>query len=176
MRRALVACFLVAVGIAGCSTSESSADVSADVPVVLDCCAADGTLESGAYLFEANREADLSEVQFPHDELPPSSYGPCESCPVAAVWISEGLGEATVADGAECTWDGAMAGTRVTEDTERWHFELLEGTFAGARLVVWGVPGGLEAELTIYGSGRPTVASHRGTLTKLTDCAGPTGD
>jgi hypothetical protein len=43
-------------------------------------------------------------------------------------------------------------------------FSLGEGTFAGGRFVVWIAGGGLQAEMTIYGSGRPVVESERGAL------------
>jgi len=43
-------------------------------------------------------------------------------------------------------------------------FNLSEGTFAGGRFVVWAGSEGLQAEVTLYGSGRPVVESKRGTL------------
>jgi hypothetical protein len=43
-------------------------------------------------------------------------------------------------------------------------FELTEGTFAGGRFVVFQGSKTLQGELTLFGSGRPIVESHRGTL------------
>lgn len=43
-------------------------------------------------------------------------------------------------------------------------FDLSEGTFAGGRFVVWAGREGLQAEVTLYGSGRPIIESQRGAL------------
>ncbi len=59
-----------------------------------------------------------------------------------------------------------LAGSRTTVTTEGIVYDLGEGTFAGGRLVVWSSSRGLQAELTIYGSGRPIVKSERGTLAR----------
>jgi hypothetical protein len=45
----------------------------------------------------------------------------------------------------------------------RAHYDLADGAFAGGRFEVWDT-GGLQAELTIYGSGVPVVSSARGAL------------
>lgn len=62
---------------------------------------------------------------------------------------------------------GAMpwGGTRKTASDQDISFELSEGTFAGGRFVVWKAIDSLQAELTMYGSGRPIVKSERGPLT-----------
>jgi hypothetical protein len=57
-----------------------------------------------------------------------------------------------------------LEGSRTTVATKGIVYELREGTFAGGRFVVWASNQGLQAELTIYGSGRPIVRSERGTL------------
>ena len=49
---------------------------------------------------------------------------------------------------------------------QRVECELRDGTFAGGRLVVWPKNQGLEAELTIYGSGVAIVSSARGLLVR----------
>ena len=45
-------------------------------------------------------------------------------------------------------------------------YELTTGTVAGGRFVVWSTARGLEAELTLYGSGIPIVSSERGRLVR----------
>jgi hypothetical protein len=45
-------------------------------------------------------------------------------------------------------------------------YELTEGAFAGGRFVIGSVASGLEAELTLYGSGVPIASSERGALAK----------
>ncbi|NJL28936.1 MAG: hypothetical protein HC897_14125 [Thermoanaerobaculia bacterium] len=57
-----------------------------------------------------------------------------------------------------------IRGRRVGEPAAAAVFDLDEGTFAGGRFVVWGGPAGLEAELTVFGSGVPILSSERGTL------------
>jgi len=44
---------------------------------------------------------------------------------------------------------------------------ITKDTFAGGRFVVWAADVGLQAELTIYGSGVPIVSSERGPLVKV---------
>ena len=57
-----------------------------------------------------------------------------------------------------------LEGRRVTTTHGRLVYDLSEGTFADGRFTVWSTKGGLQGEVTIYGSGRPIVRSERGTL------------
>ena len=50
---------------------------------------------------------------------------------------------------------------------ERLTYRIVEGTFADGRIVIWPIPGGLQGELTIYGSGRPVIRSERGSLRRV---------
>jgi hypothetical protein len=50
------------------------------------------------------------------------------------------------------------------ENAERLIYSLVAGVFAGGRIVVWREAGGIQAELTIYGSGVPVVRSERGSV------------
>jgi len=45
-------------------------------------------------------------------------------------------------------------------------YHLDTGTFAGGLFIVWGTEQGVQAELTLFGSGVPMVESERGTLTR----------
>jgi hypothetical protein len=92
---------------------------------------------------------------FPHDELDEEDYEPIEDGPRHSVKVG--------ADGASVeVGEGPMKGERQQADESRIAYDLTGGVFAGGRFVVWKAEGGLEAELTIYGSGVPIVSSERG--------------
>lgn len=59
--------------------------------------------------------------------------------------------------------DVPMEGIRGADVGVRAHFDLDGGTFAGGRFQVWD-DGGLQAELTLFGSGVPIASSERGAL------------
>jgi hypothetical protein len=46
------------------------------------------------------------------------------------------------------------------------HYELTAGATAGGRFLIWSTPAGLEAEITLYGSGVPIALSERGRLVR----------
>jgi hypothetical protein len=58
-------------------------------------------------------------------------------------------------------------GDRVSANGSQLSFDLQTGTFAGGRFLVWQASGGLQAELTIYGSGVPVASSERGELRRI---------
>jgi hypothetical protein len=60
-----------------------------------------------------------------------------------------------------------FTGARAAADAEKATYSLDQGTFAGGRFVVWMVSSGLQAELTLYGSGVPIVKSERGALVQV---------
>jgi hypothetical protein len=48
---------------------------------------------------------------------------------------------------------------------DRLIYAVVEGTFAGGRIMVWRAANDdLQAELTIYGSGLPVIKSERGSI------------
>ena len=57
-----------------------------------------------------------------------------------------------------------VEGSLASATAERIEYNLSEGTFAGGRFMVWEGGSGLQAELTIYGSGVTIVSSERGPL------------
>ena len=57
-----------------------------------------------------------------------------------------------------------IKGSRISITADRIEYDLLEGTFAGGRFVIWEVGGSLQAELLIFGSGVPIVSGNRGSL------------
>jgi hypothetical protein len=59
-----------------------------------------------------------------------------------------------------------LLGELTAETAGSLTYDLSHGTFAGGRFVVWAEAQGLQAELTLYGSGVPVAQSERGTLTR----------
>ena len=49
-------------------------------------------------------------------------------------------------------------------NAERLIYGLVDGAFAGGRIMVWREASRIQAELTIYGSGLPVVRSERGSV------------
>jgi hypothetical protein len=98
-----------------------------------------------------------STPQLPHGELSESDY--VETDDGAAYEVAFSVDDTRVEIG-----ETPLVGTLSADDNERLYFDLQEGTFAGGRFVVWATDGGLEAELTIYGSGVPIIKSERGPL------------
>jgi hypothetical protein len=58
----------------------------------------------------------------------------------------------------------AMVAQLEQATAERLIYGLVDGAFAGGRFMVWREPSGIQAELTIYGSGLPVVRSERGSV------------
>jgi hypothetical protein len=81
---------------------------------------------------------------------PPSEAVPTDD-PVLTVIVSDDAGKVAIGN-------GPVAGSRNSTAVEGIQYDLDAGTFAGGRLVIWEVGGGLQAELTIYGSGVPIVS------------------
>src|SRR3989339_328335 len=61
--------------------------------------------------------------------------------------------------------DTPLLGEQASYADGRREYDLTTGTFAGGRFIVWPGAAGLQAELTIYGSGVPIISSERGALT-----------
>ena len=114
----------------------------------------------GTFVFAVDREwaEDSSDPPgFPHDELDEEDYRPVDDGPRHAVEVSD--------DGARVeVGETPMVGERNDAGATRISYDMSEGLFAGGRFVVWATEEGLEAELTIYGSGRPIVHSERGRI------------
>jgi hypothetical protein len=86
-----------------------------------------------------------------------------ETGPTYRVEVSDGGARVTFAD-------SELVAQRTGGDAGQVVYELVEGTFAGGRLLVWSrQDGSLEAELTIYGSGLPILSSGRGRLRPASD-------
>jgi len=152
-RPAVVSVLLVGLGscAVGCTGETGASARSASVSL--------SDFVSGAWDLRVDRvwDRDRGHVGLPTDPLDESDYRPISDGPTYHVAVSPqgervAIGQPPI--GGRCT---ATADNRHT-------YDLSEGTFAGGRFVVWSGATGLQAELTIYGSGLPIVQSERGAL------------
>lgn len=114
----------------------------------------------GAWLFVVDREwsRSLGDAQLPSDPLPDAAYVPVTSGATLPVVVSDAGARVTIGS------ESPLVGSRVNESEAAVTYDLAESTFAGGRFVVWPQGQGLQAEVTIYGSGLPIVQSRRGAL------------
>ncbi len=146
--------FVVVDGYAGASGTY-------EIAVECKCSAELPSFTDGSWEMHVDRKLKglPGDVQFPTDPLDEEDYEPVDDGPVYPIVVS-GDGK-FVAVG-----ETPLVGTLVPGGPGEWMFTLDEGTFAGGRFVVWSTDAGLQAELTIYGSGVPMVSSERGALVK----------
>jgi hypothetical protein len=99
-------------------------------------------------------------IQFPSDPLDESAYEAVVGGPTHRVVVSDGGRQIAIGE-------TPLRGQRTKATDSLVEYSLSPGTFdapAGGRLVVWLRAGGLQGELTYYGSGRPIVKSERGSM------------
>ncbi len=96
-------------------------------------------------------------VTFPSDALTEQDYMPATTKVEHSVTLSMQGKSVSI---APQPW----LGQRSAANAQQLSFELGTGTFAGGRFLVWQASQGLQAELTLYGSGVPIVMSERGPL------------
>lgn len=118
-------------------------------------------LTDGGWEFRADRRSTLEDVHLPSDELSEEDYLPFERGPRLTVTMSDGGSRVSIA-GEMGEAIRSFAGTRKSATADRVIYDL--DAFAGGRFVVWRQDDGLQAELTLYGSGVPVIASYRGSL------------
>ena len=146
---------LLLVCVAGCSmTAGGTEDVGDD--------SAPGsplTITDGVWEFRVDRtwNGQSGGRRFPSDPLTEADYMPVSDGPEYTVVVSDSASRVSIGDTPMEGQVGASVDDRVT-------YDLTDGTFAGGRFVAWEGDLGLQAELTIYGSGLPIVASERGDL------------
>lgn len=115
-------------------------------------------LTDGSWQLQVQRVLrDPAAVQLPSQVLTEADYVPSTEGTTHAVVISMQGQRVSIGD---APWSGA----RSAGDDQPITFELADGTPAGGRFSIWEAAEGLQAELTIYGSGRPIVLSERGAL------------
>jgi hypothetical protein len=125
------------------------------------CGAASASFDSGAWRLQVDRRwnGEPTSVGSPESELAESDYHSVSDAAAHDLLVSNFLREVSI---GTAPWLGAIAkGTRGT-----LRYELTTGAFAGGRFVVWSNARGLEAELTLYGSGVPIASSERGRLVR----------
>jgi hypothetical protein len=116
----------------------------------------------GNFRLRVNRRwnHDLTGVALAATPLAEDDYLPVDDGARYTVVVSEGWQHVTVEPDGQPPFMGKLVGGAAGA----LHYELDAGTFAGGRVSIWAAPAGLEAELTLYGSGVPVVSSERGSL------------
>lgn len=133
----------------GCGGGDDSGRVDGDAD----------TLSDGEWVLHVDRRwsGNSGSVQFPSDHLAEDDYELVDDGATYLVVFSSGQESVSVGD-------IPLLGELEVETNGKQEYDLTTGTFAGGRLVVWTGESGLQAELTIYGSGIPIVSSERGAL------------
>ena len=118
-------------------------------------------LDDGVWQLAVDRavRAGNQVTGLPASPLPESAFAPVSGGPTYRLEVSESGRRIVVTE-------PRMVGRLEESTSAPSTYQLVEGTFAGGRIVVWQASNGLQAELTIYGSGVPIVRSERGALRK----------
>ena len=145
----------------GANDDESVGDGVGDDNKLAQPVSLDDFRNDGRWSLRVNRTWDgTTEVTVPTQMLSEDAYDSTAQTIVHQVMVASG--GVTVMVGSD-----PVAGSAArTSTATRLVYELGSGTFAGGRFLVWQGSKGLEAELTIYGSGRPIVESERGDLVR----------
>jgi len=117
------------------------------------------TFTDGRWSLRVTRtwDATSATVTAPSDPLREADYRPAAEPLVHPVVVSKSGTTVTIGT-------TPFTGTRTAASSTSIDFDLSTGTFAGGRFIVRPGTDTLEAELTLFGSGRPIVESHRGEL------------
>ena len=145
----LVVC-AVACGETAGGAGDAADDAAAEVPV---------SIADGVWHFRVDRAWDGQSrgTGLPADPLIEADYVPVSEGSEYSVVVSDSASHVSIGD-------TPIEGQVTLSVDDRVTYDLNDGTFAGGRFVVWEADLGLQAELTIYGSGLPIVASERGDL------------
>ncbi len=117
------------------------------------------SLQGKEFVFVVDRIANSPEALFPKDELDETNYIQSNEMKAYTVSFSD--------DGNNILVEpGSIKGKKVktVNKSSLSHYDIAEGAFAGGRVILWSVKEKLQAELTIYGSGKPILSSERGLL------------
>jgi hypothetical protein len=114
-------------------------------------------LNGNNFILKVDRVSNTPNVQFPHDSLQEGDYIATNEEIKHDVIFSENGQIVTIEP-------GSVSGEKINNGEESKLYELVEGLFAGGRLVIWINHEDFEAEYTIYGSGVPIIRSERGKL------------
>jgi len=121
------------------------------------------TVTDGVWELRVDRWGRLDNVRLPSDWLPETAYVQMEDPTTFQVVISEG-GTRVSIEGDWGVHHHTVEGERSSADSDRIWYDF--DISAGGRFVIWQTADGLQAEETIYGSGRPMLRSLRGSLVK----------
>ncbi len=145
----LVACAVACGGTTG-GAGDAMEDGASGAPT---------SVTDGVWTFRVDRSWDGQGggAGLPGDPLTEADYVPVSEGPEYTVVVSHSAGRVSIGE-------TPMEGQVSASDDDVLTYDLSDGTFAGGRFVVWEGDVGLQAELTIYGSGLPIVASERGEL------------
>jgi hypothetical protein len=118
----------------------------------------------GRWLLRTDRACFGDEVTNPSlAQIPEADYRPLSKGPTYPIVVSKAGSLVEIGGTRRLAVHPPMKGSR-SASGDSIVFDLQEGTFAGGRFVVWSTKQGLQAELTIYGSGVPIISSERGAL------------
>jgi hypothetical protein len=124
----------------------------------------------GEWVMQVDRQWDhaTGNVQFPSDEIKEEYYQPVNDGDTYEVTVTAGW-EKVAVDGwgnvvvGATSLSGVLTASSI-DSSSRLTYDLTSGSMGGGRFVVWSGESGLQAELTIYGSGVPIISSERGAL------------
>lgn len=116
-------------------------------------------LNGNSFLLTVDRISTLPDVQTPGDRLQEANYVPTHEDIQYAIAFSENGQVISIES-------GSVVGEKIASSKEFVEYELVLGTHAGGRLVIWKNNQDFEVEYTLYGSGVPISRSERGNLKK----------
>ncbi len=93
----------------------------------------------------------------PTDPLSEADFAPVDGGARYRLVVSRGAARIEVVE-------SQMVAQLEQATAERLIYGLVDGAFAGGQIMVWREAGGIQAELTIFGSGLPVVRSERGSV------------
>jgi hypothetical protein len=180
---AMVLMVLGLIGLAGCTPAEQALTATASSQQTAPTTNSSSTtstsiapsagelaVEDGAWDLRIDRRGGSEDADEAFGFLPEARYGAIEGGSTYHVVISD--------HGERVSVKGMLGGAHFFEfsgrlksstDEQAWYEPIDQG--AGGRFVVWEDAGGLQGELTFYGSGVPIISSERGSLTRT-----PPGD
>ena len=125
-----------------------------------------GDFVDGSWVLRVDRIWDSGSRRDPSSgsgRLDDAQYRPLSNTRNYSIVVSEGGSQVKIgAQQRESVGPKNLWGSRASSGEELTY--ELDGSFAGAKFVVWSGEHGLQGELTIYGSGVPILSSQRGAV------------
>jgi len=160
LSRVALASWVLATVLASCGDDGRTLGAASHPDAAISLTLAD--FSDGSWTLRVDRALRTgTPITTPTQTLSEQDYAPVAEKTEYAVVVSK---NAQQISGGTPAWSGA----RAAGDAAHANFDLSAGTFAGGRFVVWAAEDGLQAELTLYGSGVPIVKSERGALIRIT--------